>query len=166
MYPLMRRRIVTIASLFALAAGCDGNPVCPAEQCVCAADGCACPDGTACGGFAEVVGCNVDGSSCNLTCDPGSPCVGSCGASCNLECDGTSCDLMGGSSTSVRCLEAADCDVTCEGDSCSLSCESGSSCDFTCTGSSCSMSCAPDASCRMRCPGDDGLQEVVEGRSC
>jgi hypothetical protein len=157
---------ISLAALFATACGGSDTGACAPEQCECTASGCACPDGSECGGFTRVASCNDTGSSCNLECGPGSDCAGSCGDSCNLDCDGTVCEVVTGSSGSYECANGATCDVTCQGNSCSMSCQSGSSCDFTCNGESCSMSCADDATCRMRCPGDDGLQEVVEGRSC
>ncbi|MCC6872874.1 MAG: hypothetical protein IT378_01095 [Sandaracinaceae bacterium] len=153
-------------SIIVLTAACSSGPPCPAGQCLCTASGCACPNGTACGGFDTRMGCSAEGDACNLTCTSGDPCTGGCRNACNITCERSSCTLVAADAASVRCAEGASCDVTCTGNACSVTCAGRSECALDCRGTACSMSCEAEALCLMRCPGEGGYRDVEGSRGC
>ncbi|HJL17707.1 MAG TPA: hypothetical protein RMH99_18730 [Sandaracinaceae bacterium LLY-WYZ-13_1] len=147
-------RLVLVSSVACvLAMGCGNDtpvlpalPPCPGPACECAdPDDCTCDSRSEC-----ALTC---GDGCRFECREDSSCASACGDDCELECvEDTDCTLYAGARSTVRCT-ANQCVVE-VGDGSTVRCRDAASCEITCLGA-CDVECESGTACRYRC-GDDG----------
>ncbi len=102
----MRAKLSQV-SILALVLGL-GLTACEPEYC--SGTSCVCPANTTCSFHA----CDPKTQSCQLRCEAGSTCDGTCGPGCNVQCEGKSCTVEAGEGSDILC-SAGTCNVTCTG---------------------------------------------------
>jgi hypothetical protein len=124
------------------------------------------PDGADC--FVGLCGWEQESScsatSCELECEDGDTCSGSCGNSCSARCrEQARCSLTAGAAPDLECRERSTCAFV-VGAGGQVRCREGASCTVRCLGA-CSLDCE-DATCRLQCAADNAPRVVSGSVTC